>query len=46
MWSVCRRSKESTVRLCEHCARVCDDTCRRAAMRDRVLRQQTWRGVA
>jgi hypothetical protein len=46
MWSLSRRLKESTVRFGERCARVCDDTCRRAALRERVLLQQNWRGVA
>jgi hypothetical protein len=41
-----RRLKESTVRLCERCARVCGDTCRCAALRERMLLQQLWRGVA
>jgi hypothetical protein len=46
MWSLFRRLTESTVRLCARCARVCDDTCRRAAIRERALLQQIWRGVA
>ena len=46
MWTLSRKLKESTVRFCERCARVCDDTCRRAALRERVLLQQIWRGVA
>jgi hypothetical protein len=40
------RSKKSAVRFWERCARVCDDACRRAALRDRVLLQQMWRGAA
>lgn len=46
MRTLSRRLKESAVRFCERCARVCDDMCRRAALRERVLLQQVWRGVA
>jgi hypothetical protein len=46
MWLLSRKAKESAVRFCERCAQVCDDTCRRAALRDRVLLQQMWRGMA
>jgi hypothetical protein len=46
MWTLSRKLKKSTVRFCERCARVCDDACRRAVLRDRVLLQQAWRGVA
>jgi hypothetical protein len=45
MRSLSRRLKASTVGFCERCARVCDDTRRRAALRERVFLQQ-WRGVA
>ena len=46
MGTLSGKLKESTVRFCERCARVCDETCRRAVLRERVLLQQIWRGVA
>ena len=41
-----KRTKQLTLRFCERCSQVCDDTCRRAALRERVLLQQVWRGTA
>ena len=38
-------TRELAVRFCERCGRVCDDGCRRAAVRERVLLQQLWLGV-
>lgn len=46
MWTLFKRTRELTFRFCERCGRVCDDTCRRAALRERVLLQQVWRGMA
>ena len=45
MWRLLTRTKELTVTLCERCAGICDEGCRRAALRERVLRQQLWLGV-
>jgi hypothetical protein len=46
MWKLLKRTKGSTVRFSDRCGRVCDDACRRSALRERVLLQQVWRGVA
>ena len=35
-------TKELPVEFCEHCARVCDTGCRRAALRERAM-LQAWR---
>ena len=45
MWRLFERTKDLTVSFCERCGRICDDTCRRPALRERVLLQQVWRGV-
>ena len=45
MWSLSKHSKESAVSFCERCSEVCDDACRRAALRERALLQQLWLGV-
>ena len=39
------KTRELTARLCERCGRVCDDACRRTALRERAMLQQLWRGV-
>ena len=39
------RTKELSARFCERCAEICDDGCRRAALRERALVQQLWLGV-
>jgi hypothetical protein len=39
------KTKESVVSFCERCGEVCDDGCRRAALRERALLQQLWLGV-
>lgn len=41
-----QRTRELTLRICERCSHVCDDACRRAALRERLLLQQVWRGMA
>jgi hypothetical protein len=38
-------TRELAEMSCECCGQVCDDGCRRAAVRDRVLLQQLWLGV-
>ena len=45
MWSLSRRTKALAVSFCERCSEVCDDACRRAALRERALLQQLWLGV-
>ena len=45
MESVATTTSELAVAFCERCGQVCDDGCRRAAVRERVLLQQLWLGV-
>jgi hypothetical protein len=45
MW-MSTRTKELAASFCERCGEICDAGCRRAALRERVLLQQIWRGVA
>jgi hypothetical protein len=45
MWILFKR-KELAVSSWAGCGRVCDDAGERAALRDRVLLQQIWRGFA
>ena len=40
MWSPLDRTSELAVEFCERCGQVCDDGCRRAAVRERALLQQ------
>ena len=37
--------RESTVRFCDRCSHVCDERCRRQALRERALLHQAWLGV-
>lgn len=39
------RTKEVAVTFCERCAELCEEGCRRAALRERALLQQLWLGV-
>lgn len=39
------RTKEVAVTFCERCAEVCNEGCRRAALREQALLQQLWLGV-
>ena len=45
MWSPLITTSEVAVMFCGRCGQVCDDGCRRAAVRERVLLQQLWLGV-
>ena len=45
MWSLSRQTKGLAVGFCERCGEVCDDVCRRAALRERAMLQQLWLGV-
>lgn len=46
MWNLFKRTKDLALTVSDHCGRLCDDACRRAALRQRVLLQQIWRGIA
>jgi hypothetical protein len=46
MWSPFQQTKGLALTVSERCGQVCDDACRRAALRPRVLLQQIWRGMA
>ena len=39
------KTREMTVRFCERCSQVCDEGCRRQALRERALLHQAWVGV-
>ncbi len=45
MWSPFDTTSKLAVTFRERCRQVCDDGCRRAAVRERVLLQQLWLGV-
>jgi hypothetical protein len=45
MWRLLTSTKELTVALCERCAGICEDGCRRPALRERELLDQLWLGV-
>jgi len=38
-------TRKLTVRFRERCGQVCDERCRRAALRERASLQQLWLGV-
>jgi len=42
MLKLFKRTRELAVEFCERCSRVCDASCRRAALRERAL-LQPWR---
>ena len=46
MWSLFKHATNVAVSAYERCGRLCDDTCRRAAIHRQVLLHQVWRSVA
>jgi hypothetical protein len=40
-----KTTKQLSARFCEPCSEVCDEGCRRAALRERTLLQQLWLGA-